>query len=79
MAWILFAAIELYWWLVLAVAWLVLGILFVLASPFVDPPLHTPAKPTFRNTHPLGHAVYPLEQLTKSERELWDEVRRGVA
>lgn len=29
--------------------------------------------------HPQGHHVTPLEQLTKGERELWDEARRGIA
>lgn len=32
-----------------------------------------------RDVHPLRHPVVPLEQLTKSERALWEEVRRGVA
>lgn len=28
--------------------------------------------------HPQGHHVTPLEGLTRSERALWDEVRRNV-
>lgn len=28
--------------------------------------------------HPRGHHVTPLEQLTASERRLWDEARKGI-